>query len=467
VVTAGVEQVGGAPLATGTLACVIDGSPERGLAALRWFAAATGVAGIDASMLRVHCAGEIDRELAALLRGAGVAVRRVNPFERRSGPCDRIAGALELAAAGPRGLCVLTDADTVVLDDPRAVPVADDAVGVGEGGLYLVPSPIVGDVARAWAWWARWLLDRTVVHERGRQPVDRAAMSLALGAEGIEAVALDPRWSVIVRSGDGRAAGTPPRVSALHYEGRVDAIGHIRPIGDPVVDAAVAAANGATAQVWRTAFPNAAFWNWRYATNPGLGSGVGSRDEPLSEKRALLAEVLAAVRPERLLDVGCGDGEATRCLDVPAYVGVDVSSEAIDRARRARPAGRYLVGGPPELDLPPAEIVLCLDVLIHQPDPERYRAVVASLLGAATEALVISGYESATHPSPMVFFHEPLSATIRAQRPDLEVHAVRQVHDVTTLLVFDGRKPGPRAEALRELVGGRAGAGGAWRRRSC
>src|SRR5207249_2436614 len=127
----------------------------------------------------------------------------------------------------------------------------------------------------------------------------------------------------------------------------------------------------AIATVWHQAFPNRVFWEWRYCTNPELGAGIGSRGEPLAEKRELLRRIIAEFQPAAVLDVGCGDCEATRGLSLGDYIGLDISPEAIRLARVARPDGTFEVG---ELDdhTLQAELTICLDVLIHQPEATKY-----------------------------------------------------------------------------------------------
>ena len=106
--------------------------------------------------------------------------------------------------------------------------------------------------------------------------------------------------------------------------------------GSPSIDRQIERVNKAIGQLWQEAFPNDTFWQWRYLTDPELGSGIGSRGQPLLGKRELLATLLEAIAPTSVIDVGCGDGEATRDLPMPGYVGIDVSSEAVRRAKIGR-----------------------------------------------------------------------------------------------------------------------------------
>jgi SAM-dependent methyltransferase len=180
-------------------------------------------------------------------------------------------------------------------------------------------------------------------------------------------------------------------------------------------------------------FDNAAFWDERYRTKIELGSGAGSRGEFLAYKRARLQDVIARFPFRSILDVGCGDIEATRTLQFDgAFTGIDVSPYVIERNREIRPDWwKFFLGEFTELarsgDLH-ADLVLCLDVLIHQHDREHYREFVRALLKASRVATVLNGFESLPRSgklSPNVAFHEPIGRTLQ------EVGATKLEHLAT------------------------------------
>lgn len=167
-------------------------------------------------------------------------------------------------------------------------------------------------------------------------------------------------------------------------------------------------------------FDNASFWDERYQTNIALGSGAGSRGEFLLLKRRLLTQLLRQFQPASILDVGCGDIEVAQSLPFNgSYTGIDLSAVVIERNRAIRPDWQFIqgdfvaIGRTAELQ---ADLVLCLDVLIHQHDKETYRAFVRALLDASRSVLVVNGFETLPRSgrlSPNVAFHEPLSHTLR------------------------------------------------------
>ena len=89
-----------------------------------------------------------------------------------------------------------------------------------------------------------------------------------------------------------------------------------------------------------------------------------------------IAEVILGLRPERLLDVGCGSGYLAKLLKTraPGLVvhGVDISSRALERARSYVDQVWHV--DLDKADLPVAaeqyETVTCVEVLEHLYDPD-------------------------------------------------------------------------------------------------
>jgi SAM-dependent methyltransferase len=460
----------------GTFSCVVDTDPRFHLDALRWFAALTRVAGVSPRDLVVHAVDGSESDALDYLRARGVRVHAIQTFDPRSRHCNKVAGAVALAASGNvDGLAVLTDTDVIIAKDPRALRIPEMSIGAkivdapnppldvlavafeaaglklprvvqadfdhsaptiagnGNGGIYLVPGPLLPRLASAWSRWARWLLDNGTL---GAYLffTDQVAMSMALVEEEIAPFPLGREWNFPTHVPEWVSPGakTP---GVVHYHARVEPTGLISTTREPILDEVIARANAAIAKTWHDAFPNRTFWEWRYRSNPALGSGVGSRGAPLAAKQRLLAEVVATVRPASVLDVGCGDGEAARGLLLYGYTGLDVSEEAIRLARLTRPEGTFQVGTIANR-IGQADLTICLDVLIHQSSPSEYRDMVTALLRAATRVLLVSGYQRPPlSDSPMVHFHEPLSVTVKRADPRVECHALREEHEITTLAV--------------------------------
>jgi len=89
--------------------------------------------------------------------------------------------------------------------------------------------------------------------------------------------------------------------------------------------------------------------------------------------RVLLREYIRPAPGDRVLDIGCGPGTMVPYLPGTEYVGLDLSKEYIERARRRFPQARFVCQGVGEYDLVEPDyfdIVLGLGVLHHLDDSE-------------------------------------------------------------------------------------------------
>lgn len=105
-----------------------------------------------------------------------------------------------------------------------------------------------------------------------------------------------------------------------------------------------------------------------------------------------VAETVAPLEAKTVLDAGCGEGETLERLsgilpDGP--VGIDLNPESVAFAKERLPGARISVGN--LLDLPfetdSFELVLCLEVLEHLPDPA---AGLNELLRVSSRDVVVS-----------------------------------------------------------------------------
>lgn len=104
-----------------------------------------------------------------------------------------------------------------------------------------------------------------------------------------------------------------------------------------------------------------------------------------------------ALDPRSIVDLGCGEGIVAGMLheSLPdaAYLGIDLSVEAVETARRLNPDLDFRVGD--VLETPPAEdgaeLVLCLEVVEHLDDPDA--AVSRVLEWTSSDALISVPWE--------------------------------------------------------------------------
>lgn len=93
-------------------------------------------------------------------------------------------------------------------------------------------------------------------------------------------------------------------------------------------------------------------------------SGPGSHAEPTRRVATTILRLVDWLGVTSVLDVGCGEG--SWMPDLPAYVGVDVSREALAEARRRHPDRLYAhVSALGELGRP--DLVIVRDVVQHLP----------------------------------------------------------------------------------------------------
>jgi len=459
----------------GIFGCLVDEHPRSHLDAFRWFGSLTRVAGVAPRDLVVVSTSNNFSDVLQYMQSAGVTVRRISAEGTAATYPSRAVA--ELASTAPRadGYVALTGHDVAIIEDPRRLVLPEKSIGItlvagvlpppvdlirvfaeaglttpaflgeqqessgsvrdsaGELGLVLIPSALLPATAGLWEHWTRFLAEQPLLPEPYSSAHSQTGLLLAAAAADIDLIVLDNRWNVSLDDASPTAAPADPP-AMIHYHDRVDATGLLKPVGVPLVDERIAAVNGAVRDLWQNAFPNATFWEWRYRTNPQLGSGIGSRGDSLREKRRLLAALISALRPVSVLDVGCGDGEATRGLPIPQYVGIDLSPEAIQRARRTRPTGEFLVGTVADHPVS-AELTICLDVLIHQSSRNGYEKLVQRLLESTSGFLLLSGYERPPAKSPMVHFHEPLSSTLRRLSAGAKIYHLDNRHGMSTVIV--------------------------------
>jgi FkbM family methyltransferase len=278
------------------------------------------------------------------------------------------------------------------------------------GGLYLLQGSAGAALADAWPRWARWLIDRPELLPDGfTVHIDQVAFGLAVHERSVSLDLLSLADNYPTHGAVDSTPDLEPRV--IHYHDHLDSSGFLEPVGLARVDAAIARVNQVVAARRRAGFDNATFWNFRYHSAPGLGSGLGSRGESLVYKRSQLAHLVDA--GASVLDVGCGDLEVSRELATDHYTGVDLSREALEIARTKRPEWTFVEGQLGSLDLDAHDTVICFDVLIHQRTPAAYRTLVADLVRLAGRRLIVGAYDAPpTLTSEITFYHEPVTTSL-------------------------------------------------------
>jgi SAM-dependent methyltransferase len=116
-------------------------------------------------------------------------------------------------------------------------------------------------------------------------------------------------------------------------------------------------------------------WRTYYQHEPAVCDFEPSTDGAEIHRCLAAWSVFPGKRFDSLLDVGCGDGFfchwIARRARIGRLVGVDVSEPRLARARARYPGVEYRPGELPALPFDDGEfeVVTCIEVLEHQPDP--------------------------------------------------------------------------------------------------
>jgi ubiquinone/menaquinone biosynthesis C-methylase UbiE len=156
------------------------------------------------------------------------------------------------------------------------------------------------------------------------------------------------------------------------------------------------------------------------------------------------------LRGKTVVDIGCGDGAFVRALASAGAeaIGVEVSEEAVARARERDPAHRYELGGAERLPFEDAsiDVATLMRSLHHVPDPASAFPELAR---------VVRGHVWIAEPLPEGEFFELLrpvddetEVRANAQRAIAEQHQFDRVETIE----YDVTLPVASFEALRDRV---------------
>jgi len=420
-----------------------------------------------------YCIGAPDPSLLRGLAALEVSVREVEPVDRRCPHANKlrmleqpgdvdylvaldtdiaIAGDFSPWIPGEAIAAKPVDGDPLTLDDwvllfdhfglslPRARYLTHfqvtETIPYFNSGVVIIPGHLIGVLRQTWSKFVADLLDvyvRLPRIEPHRFFTDQFALALALEAAGLPHRALPLELNFPTHMPI-HPVYQPDLISPyiLHHHhrcspgmGELLSCDHAGPnaviarINRSLSRGSLSPASTAPEQLTSPNFDNRQFWNERYRTNPELGSGIGSRNEFLILKRDLMQGIVDECRPASVLDVGCGDLEIVRQLRYEGnYTGIDISDVVVERNRRIKPGWTFISGDFTELidsgDLS-YDMVMCLDVIIHQHNFQRYRDLVRKLVLATQRVGFVTGYQAIPRPgfrSHITAFHEPISVTL-------------------------------------------------------
>ena len=279
------------------------------------------------------------------------------------------------------------------------------------GGLYGIPTKFLEDFVKQWKLIAQEMLDSKEIREElGKKikHVDQISFSLTLQKLKLKYKLLLYEYNCPIHIQDfiTLKQHLNTDIKVIHYHSNLSSTGLINVVNVSQIDKCIMKIN----KVVKENFDNELFWNYRYKTNPSLGSGTGSRGKLANYKLDYL-RLLGIEKDESVLDIGCGDLEIVKHLDIRNYIGVDISEEALKIASVKYPKHMFLNVKDKNL-ISKTHLVLCLDVLIHQQTKEDYEHLIDFISKKAISRVIVSGYEIEDDNSYMCFFYENVKQSL-------------------------------------------------------
>jgi len=164
-------------------------------------------------------------------------------------------------------------------------------------------------------------------------------------------------------------------------------------------------------------------------------SGSGSKLSTTPLYRQMLQQALQATKIRSVVDAGCGDWEFSQAIDWTGveYKGFDVVESVIarNRERFAMPNIQFFAGDILELDLPPADLLICKHVLQHMPTQDVQRFLTQ--LEKYKHVLLTNSVDRRTLSAPNVDIAAGAYRTLDPTAPPFSLHGFK------VLTYWDGR----------------------------
>jgi len=164
-------------------------------------------------------------------------------------------------------------------------------------------------------------------------------------------------------------------------------------------------------------FSSAGYWEARY--REGGTSGAGSYGRLATFKAAFINGFIADNQIRKVLDLGSGDGNLLSLLEVPDYIGIDVSVTALAQCSRRVASRSHCTFLPPEqLSVAGyADLALSIDVIFHLVEDEVFARHIDALFDHATRFVVIYSSNFDSTWADRHVRHRRFSDLVAASRP--------------------------------------------------
>jgi len=168
------------------------------------------------------------------------------------------------------------------------------------------------------------------------------------------------------------------------------------------------------------------YWKKRYAT--GGNSGSGSYGGLAEFKAASLNRFISDHNIESIVEFGSGDGNQLGFINIPEYLGLDVSPDAIANTSRMYDHDQsksFLLYDPDNFQPSPevsAQLAISMDVILHLTEDERFNRYMQNLFASATRFVGIFNTATETQLATMAKHNRfrDHRAWISSNRPDVK-----------------------------------------------
>ena len=136
------------------------------------------------------------------------------------------------------------------------------------------------------------------------------------------------------------------------------------------------------------------YWEKRYSKNGNSGSG--SYGEKATYKATILNQFVQENKIQKVLELGCGDGNQLKKFSFPEYIGLDISPTAVKLCKdifREDATKQFFMYDDKAVEAEPdsfhAELILSLDVVYHLVEDEVYEKYMHRLFSLSTRYVII------------------------------------------------------------------------------
>ncbi|MGQ9409808.1 hypothetical protein [Mycolicibacterium gilvum] len=162
---------------------------------------------------------------------------------------------------------------------------------------------------------------------------------------------------------------------------------------------------------------SATYWENRYRT--GGTSGSGSYNRLAQFKAQFINQYVAEHNIRTIIEFGSGDGAQLELAAYPQYVGIDISTSAIEATRlkyQADTTKIFLHAS--EYDGRKAELALSLDVIYHLVEDDVFATYMQQLFNSASHSVIVYASNDDNPSTARHVRHRKFTRWVENQRPD-------------------------------------------------